>query len=209
MKTSTKYAILIVDHTTIEGGMIMLKPQGDYTTLVTNFEDFVLLVYTVLNDIYQRFAPESVTNRRNYGSTKCLTLKLSPSASVAIWLASLRKMPGILSWRRIYRHLFPDLCSRTRRALLQVMELIRKKLAAMFPIPSSRHCVVDSFPLAVRKLGRARHCRSFRKDGANYGKHPSSKETCYGFRVHALATLKVKYMPWGSHISFTQTDDAS
>ena len=68
--------------------------------------------------------------------------------------------------KRNYRHLFPDLCCRTRfnrirRNLLQVTELLRQKLTLVFPIPSSQYYVVDSFPLPVCKFGRARFCRSF------------------------------------------------
>ena len=60
----------------------------------------------------------------------------------------------------------------------------------MFPIPGSRYFVVDSFPLAVCKFGRARYCRSFRGYGADYGKCPSKKETYFGYKVHALITLE-------------------
>lgn len=42
------------------------------------------------------------------------------------------------------------------------------------------YVVIDSFPLAVCKLGRARYCRSFRSYGADYGKCPSKKETYFG-----------------------------
>lgn len=50
--------------------------------------------------------------------------------------------------------------------------------------------MIDSFPLPVCKFGRAHFCRSFRVDGANYGKCPSKKETYFGFKVHALITLE-------------------
>lgn len=50
--------------------------------------------------------------------------------------------------------------------------------------------MVDSFPLAVCKFGRARYCHSFRGYGADYGKCPSKKETYFGYKVHALVTLE-------------------
>lgn len=76
--------------------------------------------------------------------------------------------------KRNYHYLFPRLCCRTqfnriRRALLQVKELIQQKLTQSFPISDSR---------------------SFRADGANYGKCPFKKETYFGFKVHALITLE-------------------
>ena len=51
-------------------------------------------------------------------------------------------------------------------------ELLRQKLFLTFPVPAGRYC------------------RSFRTDGANYGKCPSKKETYYGFKVHVLITLE-------------------
>ena len=97
--------------------------------------------------------------------------------------------------KKNYHHLFPAIGSRsrfnrTRRALLQTTELIRQKMFSAFAMPYSRYLVIDSFPLAVCKFGRARYCQSFRSDGADYGKCPSKKETYFGFKVHAMITLE-------------------
>lgn len=173
----------------------MLKFQDDYTTIIATFEDFILLVYTIIDDLYHQFVPTSVSQRRNVDTAKM-------SDSEIITLSICGELAGIDSenaWysfvKRNYRHLFPRLCSRTRfnrtrRALLQVTELLRQKLTHSFPIPTSRYFVMDSFPLPVCKFGRARYCRSFRVDGANYGKCPSKKETYFGFKVHALITIE-------------------
>ncbi len=48
----------------------MLKFQNDYTTLIATFEDFILLVYTIIDDLYQQFVPDSVSQRRNVDSAK-------------------------------------------------------------------------------------------------------------------------------------------
>ena len=173
----------------------MLKFQDDYTTLIATFEDFILLVYTIIDDLYKQFVPASVSQRRNVDTAKM-------SDPEIITLSICGELVGIDSenaWysfvKRNYRHLFPKLCSRTRfnrtrRALLQVTELLRQELVQSFPIPSSSYFVIDSFPLPVCKFGRARYCRSFRADGANYGRCPSKKETYFGFKVHALVTLE-------------------
>ena len=173
----------------------MLKFQDDYTTIIATLEDFILLVYTIIDDLYHQFVPTSVSQRRNVDTAKM-------SDSEIITLSICGELAGIDSenaWysfvKRNYRHLFPRLCSRTRfnrtrRALLQVTELLRQKLTHSFPIPTSRYFVIDSFPLPVCKFGRARYCRSFRVDGANYGKCPSKKETYFGFKVHALITIE-------------------
>lgn len=96
--------------------------------------------------------------------------------------------------KRNLRHLFPEIywCTRfnrTRRALLQVTGLIRQKLAQSFPIPSGRYFVIDSFPHPVCKFGRARYCRSFRVDGANYERCPFKKRLI-------LASRFMPWLPW-------------
>lgn len=173
----------------------MLKFQGDYTTLIATFEDFILLVYTIIDDLYQQFVPLSVSKRRNADAAK-----MSDSEIITLSICSeLISIDSENAWysfvKRNYRHLFPNLCcrtrfNRTRRALLQVTELLRQKIGQVFPVPHSRYFVIDSFPLPVCRFGRARYCRSFRADGANYGRCPSKKETYYGFKVHALITLE-------------------
>ena len=42
----------------------MLKFQDDYTTLIATFEDFILLVYTIIDDLYQQSVPTCVSQRR-------------------------------------------------------------------------------------------------------------------------------------------------
>ena len=92
----------------------MLKFQDDYTTIITTFEDFILLVYTIIDDLYHQFVPSSVSQRRNVDTAKM-------SDSEIITLSICGELAGIDSenaWysfvKRNYRHLFPRLCSRTR-----------------------------------------------------------------------------------------------
>ena len=54
----------------------MLKFQNDYTTLFATFEDFILLVYTVIDDLYQQFAPACVSQRRNADSARMSDLEI-------------------------------------------------------------------------------------------------------------------------------------
>ena len=173
----------------------MLKFQDNHTTTIATFEDFIVTVYVIIDDLYSQYIPDAVCKRRNIQDAK-----LSDPEIITIGICG--ELVGIDSenaWfsfvKKNYRYLFPKLCSRTRfnrtrRALLQVTELIRQKLFSVFSIPCSQYFVVDSFPLAVCKFGRARYCQSFRRDGADYGKCPSKKETYFGYKVHALITLE-------------------
>lgn len=173
----------------------MLKFQDNHTTTIATFEDFIVTVYVIIDDLYSQYAPDAVCKRRNIQDAK-----LSDPEIITIGICG--ELVGIDSenaWfsfvKKNYRYLFPKLCSRTRfnrtrRVLLQVTELLRQKLFTAFSIPCSQYFVVDSFPLAVCKFGRARYCQSFRQDGADYGKCPSKKETYFGYKVHALITLE-------------------
>lgn len=173
----------------------MLKFQNNNTMVIATFEDFILTVYVVIDELYRQFAPSEIIHRRHV-----LDAKLSDSEIITISICG--ELAGIDSenaWfsfvKKNYRHLFPQLCSRsrfnrTRRALMQTTELLRQKMISAFPIPFSPYFIIDSFPLAVCKFGRARYCRSFRGYGADYGKCPSKKETYFGYKAHALVTLE-------------------
>ncbi len=173
----------------------MLKFQTYSTTVPVTFEDFLLTVYVVLDDLYRCFAPPEVSGRRHASDAKL-------SDSEIITIAICGELVGVDSERawysfmkRNYRHLFPNFCSRsrfnrTRRALLRTTELLRQKLLCVFPALGNDFCIVDSFPLPVCKFGRARYCHAFRGHGADYGKCPSKKETYFGYKVHALTTLE-------------------
>ena len=67
----------------------------------------------------------------------------------------------------------------------------------------SQYFVIDSFPLAVCKFGRARYCRSFWGYGADYGKCPSKKETYFGYKAHALITLEGYITAFEVTLAFT------
>ena len=172
----------------------MLKFQDNYSIQIENMEDLIVISYVMIDELYKQYAPQEVTKRKNVSK-----VKLSDSEIITISICG--ELAGIdseNSWynfvKKNYRYLFPDLCCRSkfnrkRRDLLQVTELIREKLFRFFNVGSHDYYIVDSFPLEVCKFGRAHFCRSFKSDGANYGKCPSKKETYFGFKVHALITL--------------------
>ena len=173
----------------------MLKFQTNYITTIQNFEDFILVVFVLIDDLYQTYAPVSVTQRRNVEQAK-----LSDSEIITISICG--ELFGIDSekaWfsfvKKNYKHLFPRIGSRsrfnrTRRALLPMTEWLREKLLSECSMSYSQYFIIDSFPLKVCKFGRAHFCKTFRWDGADYGKCPSKKETYFGYKIHAMITLE-------------------
>lgn len=168
----------------------MLKFQEDYNIAHQSFEDLILVIFVLVDDLYKKVAPKAVKKRPNIN-------KAILSDSEVITIALCGEILGIDSekaWysfvKKNYRHLFPKMCdrsqfNRTRRNLMQVMNLIFTQIATNF---ENEVLIVDSFPLEVCKFGRAKFCKSFRDEGATYSFNASKKETFFGYKVHAITT---------------------
>lgn len=168
----------------------MSKFQSEYSIAHQSFEDFILVIYVLVDDLYKKVAPNQVKYRPNVdkallSDSEIITIALCGETvgadSENAWYSFVKKN---------YRHLFPRMCdrsqfNRTRRNLLQVTNLIFNQLAKQFV---DNIFIVDSFPLEVCKFGRAHFCKVFRSDGAAYSKNPSKKQTYFGFKVHVITT---------------------
>lgn len=110
----------------------MLKFQNNNTITIATFEDFILTAFVIIHELYFQYVPNAVSKRRNV-----LNAKLSDSEIITISICG--ELIGVDSenaWfsfvKKNYHHLFPGIGSRnrfnrTRRVLLQITELIRKK----------------------------------------------------------------------------------
>ena len=174
-----------------ERGIIMLKFQNNDTTIIATFEDFILTTYVIIDELYHRFAPSEVRKRRHV-----LDAKLSDSEIITIALCG--ELVGIDSenaWfsfvKKNYRHLFPQLCSRsrfnrTRRALMQITELLRQKCALFFRFRS----VLIAFLIV------------FRLQSVNLDVHDTAKHFAARMLITESVLLKrkltsvIKCMPW-------------
>ena len=170
---------------------MMLKFQENYTIENQSFEDFILLIFVLTDELYKKVAPDSVKFRSNIE-------KALLSDSEIITIAMCGELIGVDSekaWfsfvKRNLRHLFPKMCdrtrfNRTRRNLLQVMHLIFSELSSYL---KDEFLIADSFPLEVCKFGRAHFCKSFKCDGATYGYCASKKQTYFGYKIHVITTV--------------------
>jgi len=168
----------------------MLKFQEDYNIAHQSFEDLILVIFVLVDDLYKKVAPKAVKHRPNINKAI-----LSDSEVITISLCG--EIMGIDSekaWysfvKKNYRHLFPKMCdrsqfNRTRRNLTQVMNLIFTQIATNF---ENEVLIVDSFPLEVCKFGRAKFCKTFREEGATYSYNASKNEIFFGYKVHAITT---------------------
>ena len=158
-----------------------------------NLSDFFLVTYVMIDDIYHQIVPNEIRFRRNYTQAKL-------SDSEVITLAIVGELQGITSekdWigfvRKNYKHLFPNLCertrfNRTRRHLSSVIVAIRNQLGTYLGYSNAEFLIVDSMPIPVCEFGRAHFTTCF-QDLAGYGYCASKKKTYYGFKLHALVSL--------------------
>jgi hypothetical protein len=93
-------------------------------------------------------------------------------------------------FHRHYGHFFPALrgvhrttFARQAANLWRVKEVLWQRLLGRTGCDPA-WAMVDSFPLAVCRFGRAPRCRRFRGE-AGFGRDHSAKFTFYGFRLHA------------------------
>ena len=169
----------------------MLKFQEEYSIAYQSFEDFILVIFVLVDDLYKKVAPDSIKYRRNFD-------KALLSDSEIITIALCGEIIGVDSenaWyslvKKIFRHLFPRMCersqfNRTRRNLSAVIDQIFIEVAKLF---EDEVFIADSFPLEVCKFGRAHFCKTFQDCGATYAKNASKKQTYFGYKVHVLTTF--------------------
>ena len=48
----------------------MLKFQDNHITTIETFEDFILIIFVMIDDLYQQYAPVSVSSRRHVKDAK-------------------------------------------------------------------------------------------------------------------------------------------
>ena len=90
----------------------MLKFQNNNTTIITTFEEFILTVYVIIDDLYRQFAPLEVINRWHVSDAKLSDSKII-TISICGELAGIDSKNAWFSFvKRNYRHLFPKLCGR-------------------------------------------------------------------------------------------------
>jgi IS5 family transposase len=173
----------------------MLELENYCITEVENLQEFMTIIFVIVDDLYEEATPTSIKQRKNKEKAKM-------SDSEILTIAVTGETIGIDSetaWynfvKKNYSHLFPEMCdrtryNRTRRDLLGVTTLIWQQLNVTMEEYFSSDRLVDSFPLAVCEFGRAHFCRAFKCEEADYGHCASKKEAYFGYKVHNMTTTE-------------------
>jgi hypothetical protein len=158
--------------------------------MITDFADFCLYVYVIVDDIMQELAP--ILKRSGPAPV------FSDSELIAICLIGECKgwdmETELLSNMADYRDLFPHLpeqsrFNRRRRNLMYVMNLIRRILLSQLDLAQDQQCIIDSLPIpAVHFHLVPTSTGDWPAYGADFGKVPTKKRTIFGYKLHMLVT---------------------
>lgn len=159
--------------------------------MITDFEDFCLWVFVIVDDIWKQIAPFF---KRPGPPPLCSDSELITMAIVGE-CRGWDKETEMLSYWQEYKDLFPHIPSqsrfnRRRRNLMQAFNLIRQVILSYLDLAQDRQCVVDSLPVPVVQFYLVpTSTGDWAAYGATFGKVPSKKQTIFGYKLHLLITL--------------------
>lgn len=161
---------------------------------ITDFDDFCLWTYTIVDDFWQRFAP---LFRRPGPAPDCSDSELLTLALVGECRGWHMETELLSSWRE-HTDLFPILPSqsrfnRRRRALQQAFNLVRRAILAVLDVAQDAQGVIDSLPVPVigfHLVPGSAAASTWQAYGAAFGKVPTKKQTIFGYKLHLLLTAR-------------------
>lgn len=160
--------------------------------MISDFSDFCLWTYVVVDDIWHVIAPYF---RRPGPEPLCSDSELLALALIGECRGWNLKTDLLSHWRE-YRALFPVVPSqsrfnRRRRHLMDALNLIRRAVLAMLDIGQDHQGVIDSLPVPVigfHLVPGSAAVAAWKANGAAFGKVPTKKETIFGYKLHLLLT---------------------
>jgi hypothetical protein len=159
--------------------------------MITNFADFCLWMYTVIDDLWPQLAP---AGPRPGPAPCCSDSELLTMALVGECLGWDQGTELAHQWQK-HRDLFPCQPSRTRfqrrwEQLTPALNALRRLVLRLLDVAQDRQCVIDSLPLPVVQFHLAPACSpEWAEHGAAFGKVPTKKQTIFGYKLHLLVTL--------------------
>lgn len=161
-----------------------------------SLENLFEVVYYIVDEFYRLTVGSQKNLRRSNNNDPDFT-----DAEV-ITIALVGELTGENSenawWNTVYknyRHLFPDLCSRTRygrrlKKLRLTTEKIRQQFLFQMDATVDRYRLTDSFPLRLARLARLSGSSKPFEYMASVGYCASLKERFYGFKVDMMTDLR-------------------
>lgn len=159
--------------------------------MITDFDDFCLWMYVLIDDIWQQISP---LYKRPGPQPVCSDSELVTMALVGECRGWDTETVMLSHWRD-HRDLFPHIPSqsrfnRRRRNLMQAFNLIRRVVLRWLDVAQDHQCVIDSLPIpAVQFHLVPSSTGDWAAYGATFGKVSSKKQTIFGYKLHLLVTM--------------------
>jgi hypothetical protein len=159
--------------------------------MITEFEDFCIWVYVIVDDIWKAMAPFFERPGPPPACSDSELIAMSLIGECRGW----HMETDLLSCLREYQHLFPILPSqsrfnRRRRNLMPAMNLIRQVLLRSLDLSQDSQCIIDSLPIPVVQFHLVPSSTGdWKVCGATFGKCITKKQTIFGYRLHLLISL--------------------
>lgn len=159
--------------------------------MITDFYDFCLWMYVIVDDIWRDTAP---LFKRPGPTPICSDSELITMALIGE-CRGLDRETEMLSYWQEHRDLFPHIPSqsrfnRRRRNLMQAFNLVRRVVLSGLDIALDRQCVIDSLPVpALQFYLVPSSTGDWAAHRATFGKVSAKKQTIFGYKLHLLITL--------------------
>lgn len=159
--------------------------------MITDFDDFCLWMYVVMDDIWQQISPFF---KRPGPQPVCSDSELITMALVGECRGWNTETVMLSHWRD-HRDLFPNIPSqsrfnRRRRNLMQAFNLIRRIVLCWLDVAQDHQCVIDSLPIPTVQFHLVPSSTGdWAAYGATFGKVSSKKQTIFGYKLHLLVTM--------------------
>ena len=160
-------------------------------TRITNFDDFCLWMYCIVEDTWQQIAH---LFRRPGPVPLCSDGELMAMALIGEckgWDIE----TNLLSEWTTHADLFPHIPSqsrfnRRRRALMHGFNLIRCVILRVLDVAADRQCCIDSLPVPVVHFHLVPGAsREWAINEASFGRVSSKKQVIFGYKMQLLVTL--------------------
>lgn len=159
--------------------------------MITDFRDFCLLCYVLIDDCLRELAPK--LGLKPGPPSECSDSELITMAIVGECREWNKETTLLANWQ-LFPDLFPVVPSRTRfnrrrRALGSVINLLRRLLLSQLDLGFDQLGVMDSLPVPVLNFHLVPRSRNdWQAYGAAFGHISSKKQTIFGYKLHLLIT---------------------
>lgn len=159
--------------------------------MIADFEDFSLLIYLTVDDIWQEIGQ---LFSRPGPDPECSDSELIAMAIIGECRGWHQETELISNWHD-HRDLFPIIPERSRfnrrrRNLMWAINVIRRVILSQMELALDQQGLIDSVPIPVVKFHLVPESTGdWKAYGARYGRIESKKETIFGYKLHLLITL--------------------